>query len=296
MAEIALVPSTNHFLQAPYDGSQIRNIISAGEVEYGEQGVRLGRPVPNSKGAVWFSQPNTFPDWQLMLTFSIKGPDHGSDGLALWYTRSPGQLGPVFGSADRWHGLGVLVDGYDNDGKGNNPAIMGVLNQGDVSFRMDVDGEGQYFGGCVRQVRNSQHPVKMRITFINKVLKVEIDDSGHSNEEYMSCLERANTDLPLGYYFGVSAGAGQVPDEFSLHSFNLYELKRGEAEIASKAAASKQQGQNAQSSQSAGAAPVGVNTAELERMVKNMQSNLNAVMGTFKPGDRAIFKRLSDLE
>lgn len=294
LASIALVPSSNHFLQAPFDSSQMQNIISSGEIEYGDQAVRLGRPVPNSKGALWFSHPNIFADWQVTLSFSIKGPEHGSDGLAFWYARSPGKLGPVFGGADRWNGLGIFVDGFDNDGKGNNPAIMGVLNQGDISFRMDIDGEGQYFGGCVRQVRNTKHPVLMRITYVNKILKVEIDDAGRGKDEYMNCLERANTDLPLGYYFGVSASAGQVPDDFSLHSFSLYELKKNDGgEIASKAEASKQIG--SQNTNNANVAVNG-NLEQVERMIKNMQSNLNALMGSFQPGDRPVFSRLSDLE
>lgn len=39
------------------------------------------------------------------------------DGLAFWYTRTPGIEGPVFGSVDKWTGLGIFFDTYDNDNR-----------------------------------------------------------------------------------------------------------------------------------------------------------------------------------
>lgn len=36
---------------------------------------------------------------------------------ALWFTENPGSLGPVFGSADKWKGLGIFFDSFDNDGQ-----------------------------------------------------------------------------------------------------------------------------------------------------------------------------------
>jgi hypothetical protein len=288
---IALVPSKLHSIKAPFEGSQLQNVISTGDIEYGESSVKLARSIPHSKGAVWFSNPNSYADWQATFSFTIKGPDHGSDGMGFWYTRYPGKLGPVFGGPEKWSGLGVFIDGFDNDGKGNNPAIMGVLNQGDVNFRMDMDGEGQYFGGCVRNIRNTKQPVVVRVTYINKTIKVEIDDNGKpEKEEFMSCMERPNTDLPQGYFFGVSAGSGVVPDEFFLHYFNLFELKKGDASK-SDSISSKE---NAASE--AKAVPASVSSAELERLIKNMQSNINALVGPFHPQDRNLFKRLADLE
>lgn len=54
---------------------------------------------------------------------------------AFWYTSSKGDYnGPVFGSSDKWTGLGVFFDSFDNDGKHNNPYIMGVVNDGSQVF------------------------------------------------------------------------------------------------------------------------------------------------------------------
>ena len=36
---------------------------------------------------------------------------------AIWFTENEGKTGPVFGSSDRWNGLGLLFDSFDNDGQ-----------------------------------------------------------------------------------------------------------------------------------------------------------------------------------
>jgi hypothetical protein len=54
---------------------------------------------------------------------------------AFWYTQSKGAYdGEVFGSSDKWVGLGLFFDSFDNDGKHNNPYIMAVLNDGTKQF------------------------------------------------------------------------------------------------------------------------------------------------------------------
>lgn len=53
----------------------------------------------------------------------------------MWYTTEKGDYnGDVFGSSDKWTGLGVFFDSFDNDNKHNNPYIMAVLNDGTKQF------------------------------------------------------------------------------------------------------------------------------------------------------------------
>lgn len=40
----------------------------------------------------------------------------------------------MFGSSDRWNGLAVIFDSFDNDNKHNNPYIMAVINDGTKVF------------------------------------------------------------------------------------------------------------------------------------------------------------------
>lgn len=43
-----------------------------------------------------------------------KGKDLFGDGFVIWYTKDRMQPGPVFGSKDYFHGLGVILDTYSN--------------------------------------------------------------------------------------------------------------------------------------------------------------------------------------
>ena len=41
---------------------------------------------------------------------------------AIWYTKDRAEGGFVFGNADKWNGLAVIFDSFDNDGQ-----VMRVL-------------------------------------------------------------------------------------------------------------------------------------------------------------------------
>ena len=36
---------------------------------------------------------------------------------AIWYTKDRAEGGFVFGNADKWNGLAVIFDSFDNDGQ-----------------------------------------------------------------------------------------------------------------------------------------------------------------------------------
>jgi hypothetical protein len=55
--------------------------------------------------------------WEMVVTFRFGGGSRiGGDGMAFWIVQKP-EPGTVFGGADRWNGLGILIDTYDNDGQ-----------------------------------------------------------------------------------------------------------------------------------------------------------------------------------
>ena len=39
---------------------------------------------------------------------------------AVWFTEELGKPGPVFGSSDKWKGMGLFFDSFDNDGEVSN--------------------------------------------------------------------------------------------------------------------------------------------------------------------------------
>ena len=52
----------------------------------------------------------------------------------MWYTTERMEEGPVFGSRDKWHGLGVFFDSFDNDNKRNNPYVSAMVNDGTITY------------------------------------------------------------------------------------------------------------------------------------------------------------------
>ena len=119
------------------------------------------------------------------------------------------------GAPDKWNGVGIFVDAFDDDHRGNNPAIYGILNHGEMEYRAHQDGEGQYFAGCLRNIRNLEHPFGIRATFMRQSLKLEVSDNMDS-EQWVTCFEKQGVALPAGYYFGISASTNDHPDGMEL--------------------------------------------------------------------------------
>jgi FtsZ-binding cell division protein ZapB len=217
--------------------------------------------------------------------FTVNGDKlAGGEGLGFWYARNVGQAGPVYGGPPRWTGLAVFVD---TDGTASDGAsrVLASLNQGDFEWNGEKRGEGQYFGGCLARLRNTAAPVHMRLTYINKIFKVELDD-GKEGGNFANCLERANTDLPPGMFFGLTAGTGDQPDLIDVLSFEVFQLKRESA---------GQPVQPAQSQQQAGQ-PMQQQSGQLERQLSQLQNHFNTVVGRMMPGDRPLMARLDHLE
>lgn len=64
--------------------------------------------------------------WEVTIAFQISGqPRFGGDGFAFWYVERPEVLGNIYGSSDYFTGLGIFIDTFNNDQKGQNPLILG---------------------------------------------------------------------------------------------------------------------------------------------------------------------------
>jgi hypothetical protein len=79
-----------------------------------EDFIRLAPSVPGSKGQIWSTIPNTYKEWEVNLQLRISGQHVGGGrGMAFWYAAEPHQDGPIFGSKDKWRGLGVWFDSHN---------------------------------------------------------------------------------------------------------------------------------------------------------------------------------------
>lgn len=62
----------------------------------------------------------------------------GADGMAFWFTEEKASGGSTFGGPERWRGLGLFLDSFDNDGQQDNPQIQVVMNDGTTSYNHHV--------------------------------------------------------------------------------------------------------------------------------------------------------------
>eukprot|EP01156_Anaeramoeba_ignava_P021989 Anaeramoba_ignava/c20039_g1_i1.p1 GENE.c20039_g1_i1~~c20039_g1_i1.p1 ORF type:complete len:143 (+),score=38.79 c20039_g1_i1:106-534(+) len=69
----------------------------------------------DKQGFIWNNLKNDMKYWTSTITFNIEGKKVGADGIAFWYTKFKGISGPVFGNMEKFVGLGVFLDTYDND-------------------------------------------------------------------------------------------------------------------------------------------------------------------------------------
>ena len=74
--------------------------------------------------------------------------------MAFWVTKQRALQGPVFGSTDKFEGLGIFFDTYKNNRPGVVfPYIMAMVGDGQTSYDKETDGKDQELAGC--SVRDS---------------------------------------------------------------------------------------------------------------------------------------------
>ncbi|KAF4077185.1 hypothetical protein AMELA_G00205160 [Ameiurus melas] len=188
--------------------------------------IRITPSLRSQRGSVWTKAPVNFEHWEAEVAFRISGRGRtGADGLAIWYTQDQGLEGPVYGAADRWNGLGIFFDSFDNDGKKNNPAILVVGNNGKLIYDHQNDGSTQALGTCLRDFRNKPYPVRAKVTYYRKTLTVMINNGFMpGKDDYEFCAKVENMVVPSTGYFGISAATGGLADDHDVLSFLLFRL------------------------------------------------------------------------
>jgi len=172
--------------------------------------------------------PLTATNWEIEVEFKIHGKNQlFGDGFAMWLTKQRGQQGPVFGSVDKFEGLGIFFDTYKNNRPGVVfPFVMAMVGDGKTSYDKDTDGKDTEFAGCsARGIRHASVPTKFRLTYFqDKYLKLELHYK--SEGEWTLCFETNEPPaIPQVAYLGFSAETGELSDNHDIISVmakNLY--------------------------------------------------------------------------
>jgi len=192
-----------------------------------QESVRITPSLRSQKGAIWSRLITSFDYWQAEVQFRVTGRGRiGADGLAFWYTATKGFEGPVFGSSDKWVGLGIFFDSFDNDNKHNNPYIMAMNNDGTKAYDHQKDGTTQQLAGCLRDFRNKPFPVKAKIQYYMNTLTVHFHNGmSNTDKDFELCMRVENVILPKNGYFGISAATGGLADDHDVNKLSVWSLK-----------------------------------------------------------------------
>jgi mannose-binding lectin 2 len=148
----------------------------------------------------------------------------------MWLTKQRATPGEVFGSVDKFEGLGIFFDTYKNNRPGTVfPYVMAMFGDGNKPYDKSNDGKDNEFMGCsARGIRASKIPSKARLTYFqDKSLKLELQYK--LEDQWELCFETNEPPtIPSVAYLGFSAETGELSDNhdiISVNTKNLYDTK-----------------------------------------------------------------------
>jgi len=148
----------------------------------------------------------------------------------MWLTKQRASPGPVFGSVDRFEGLGIFFDTYKNNRPGTVfPYVMAMVGDGNKPYDKSNDGKDNEFNGCsARGIRGASIPTKAKLTYFqDKSLKLELQYK--MEDQWELCFETNEPPtIPSVAYLGFSAETGELSDNhdiISVSTKNLYDTK-----------------------------------------------------------------------
>ena len=169
-------------------------------------------------------------DWEVKLTFKIHGSGRiGADGIGFWYKDSPDFSGDkAYGGPASWKGLLIAMDTFDNTNGRSSPKIIGMYNDGTKEYNAGDNGRALSVGSCGPNFRNQKYELYVRYLSSQKRVEVRYKPDGSSGEP-TECFS-ASVDLPVGYYFGMTAATGGLADNHDVYQFVATDMSNGGGE------------------------------------------------------------------
>jgi mannose-binding lectin 2 len=255
-SDIKSIPLRTHSLSPPYLDSDFQSRwfdFGGDTIVRADKYIRLTADRPSQQGWIFSRVPLTATNWQIELEFGIHGEGnlHG-DGLAMWLTKQRATQGPVFGSTDRFEGLGIFIDTYKNNRPGVSfPYVMAMMGDGSTTYDQAHDGKANELAGCsARGLRSAPVPTKLRLTYFQDK-SLTLDLQYKTEDSWTNCFtlnaDETNIAIPSVAYLGLSAETGELSDNhdiISLKAENLYSLNRNGGSRGSDSSKGRGRGSN----------------------------------------------------
>nr|XP_004672906.2 protein ERGIC-53-like [Jaculus jaculus] len=203
-----------------------------GDAIPGLEEVQLVPSMRNRRGAVWSKVPVPFPAWEVEVQMRVTGPGRrGAQGMAVWYTRNSGRVGPVLEGPASWDGVGIFFNSSAQDGQ-NSPVVRVLASNGHDSQEPFGDRSSQLLGSCHWDFRNRPYPFRARIIYWGQRLRVFLSDGLTPSDPDTLCIDVGPLILAPGGFFGVSAATSSLADNHDVLSFLTFSLREPNPESA----------------------------------------------------------------
>lgn len=269
-----VVPADEHLsFVAPFD--KVNQFLGERFIDKWETGgaamvhrnfMRLTSDAQGHNGWIINRLPLTYKSWSTLLKFRVSGRSAQlfGDGLALWLVRNAEhEPGSVFGRQDKWAGLGVFFDTFQNLDKSHHhkhPYISAIANDGTQHYEPEDEFSGSSNkprhmipgklegSGCSFDFRFSEarddfsvtNATYAHISYSAGRLRVSVRQT--SEADWYECI-----DMPLtmegDHFFGLSAATGDLVDNHDVlavlvHGFDA-PVERAELQAVREAAVSR---------------------------------------------------------
>ena len=203
----------------PFTGArQINNWDLGGTAVAHRSFVRLTTEAQGSKGWLLSQQPLTLPEWSAMLELRASGASANlyGDGLAIWLVKSAEHIeGPVFGRQDKWNGMGLFFDTFQNVDHSHHhkhPYIYVMMNDGTKLYVPDAEKPNPANqvvpgsvdnSGCSYEFRYAENRedvtvlnhTRVHLVYRNRQLKVRLQQTSPGlNKEWFQCIDMKDVD------------------------------------------------------------------------------------------------------
>jgi len=218
-----LINLRTHSLFAPYIDQDLQNRwwdFGADAYINTNKYIRLTRNKPSQMGWLWSRLPLTASNYVIEVEFKVTGDSSHlfGDGFALWITKDRAQPGPVFGSIDKFEGLGIFFDTYANGRHAYSfPRIVAMMGDGQKSYDHDDDGDKSSLAACSANFRRTNVATKLKLTYI-KDTSLELKMQYRAWDEWTDCFKVEGISIPLAPYLGFTALTGDVFDSHDIIS------------------------------------------------------------------------------